>query len=88
MKTFKFSFIGRQSRAIGITYPIVDSYRCSNIDEAMCLLYEDYEHILRLSCVSGGVRQEIPSTINLTRVRPHTERDTKENGEYFTHRVK
>lgn len=45
MKTYKFSFHGRQAGAIGITYDIKETYKAQNLSEARSLLYEDYELI-------------------------------------------
>jgi len=68
--TFKFSFTGRQSGAIGITYRISDSYKASNIHEALSYLYEDYDHIQGLKCAN----HEIPKNIEWVKVRSHRER--------------
>jgi len=50
MKTFKFSFIGRISGAIGIFYKIRDTYKANSLGEALYMLYTDYEHIRQLYC--------------------------------------
>ncbi len=64
MKTFKFSFTGRQARAIGIFYAIKATYRANDIHHAVSLLYKDYEHIKGLKCEGC----EIPKTINFIAV--------------------
>lgn len=48
MKKYTFSFIGRQTGAIGIFYKITEVYNCENISEAKSCLYRDYEHISQL----------------------------------------
>lgn len=84
MKKFTFSFIGRQSGAIGIVYEIRDSYKAEDIHEALSFLYEDYEHIQGLKETSG---EEIPKKINLKEVRSYTTRyRTPKTGSYmYTH---
>lgn len=47
-KDFYLSFNGRQSGAIGTTYPIITKVRATNKDEAIKLLYNKYEHITNL----------------------------------------
>ncbi len=48
MKKYKFSFNGRQTGAIGITYQITDTYEAESINEAVSKLYADYEHFREL----------------------------------------
>ena len=45
---FRFNFTGRQARAIGITYPIWDTYEAKNLGQALHKLHTDYEHISKL----------------------------------------
>lgn len=64
MKIFKFSFTGRQARAIGIFYPITATYKANDIHHAISLVYKDYEHIKGLKCEG----HEIPEKINFIKV--------------------
>ena len=59
MKKFTFTFTGRQAGAIGIFYKIKDTYKAQNINEALKLLYANYEHITDLKCNNG--KTEIPN---------------------------
>lgn len=43
MKTYKFSFHGRQTGAIGITYDITQAYEANTLNEACTMLFKDYE---------------------------------------------
>ena len=43
MKKYKFSFHGRQTGAIGISYDITQEYECESIEEAVTKLCIDYE---------------------------------------------
>ncbi len=43
MKKYKFSFHGRQTGAIGISYQISQEYEAESIAEAVTMLYKDYE---------------------------------------------
>ena len=61
MQKFTFSFTGRKSGAIGIFYKIRVTYEANDINEAMSLLYADYEHISGLKC--NGGKTEIPITV-------------------------
>lgn len=45
MKKFKFSFIGQQTGAIGITYPITKTYKANSLKDAINMLFTDYEHV-------------------------------------------
>jgi hypothetical protein len=45
LKTYSFSFYGRQTGAIGIFYNIKDSYEAHSFEEACSMLYVDYDHI-------------------------------------------
>ena len=79
MKTFKFSFEGRQSGAIGIFYQITDSYKANDLQEALSLLYEDYEHIGRLKITCNGKSIETPEKINFVKVRSNRERPRQQD---------
>jgi hypothetical protein len=48
MKKYTFSFIGRQTGAIGITYKITQEYKCDSLEEACTKLFIDCEHFSRL----------------------------------------
>jgi hypothetical protein len=48
MKKYTFSFIGRQTGAIGIFYKITQEYTCNSIEEACTKLFIDYEHFRSL----------------------------------------
>jgi hypothetical protein len=61
MQKFTFSFTGRKSGAIGIVYKIKKAYQANDIEEAISLLYKDYEHISGLKC--NGGKTEIPITV-------------------------
>lgn len=74
MKTYKFSFVGRQSGAIGIFHKINDTYKANDIHEAMSLLYTDYEHIQGLSIKENNKDIEEPKKINWIKVRSHHDR--------------
>ena len=54
MKKFAFSFVGRQTGAIGITYQIKDTYRAHSLGAAMYMLYTDYDLIHRLEYRQGA----------------------------------
>lgn len=54
LKKYEFSFNGRQTGAIGIFYKISDSYMANSLDEAVAMLYTDYEHIRLFSCYCGN----------------------------------
>jgi len=43
MKTYLFSFHGRQSGAIGIYYDIKQDYKCESLEEAVSKLWYDYD---------------------------------------------
>jgi len=73
MKKFKFSFTGRQSGAIGITYKITDTYSAKDIHEALSMLYTDYDLIQGLNC--NDRKTEIPNKINWVKVRSYTQRE-------------
>ncbi len=83
MKKFTFSFNGRQSGAIGITYSIRETYKAEDIHEALSFLYEDYSLILGLKESTG---KEIPREINFKKVRSYTtrERDPKTGSYKYT----
>ena len=87
MKKYQFRFVGRQAGAIGITYPISDSYKAKDIHEAMSLLYEDYELLQKLSIKENGKDIEEPEKINFATVRSNRERKRKADGSYITHRL-
>lgn len=42
MKTYKFSFFGRQQGAIGINYQIAQDYKANSLEEACTMLWVDY----------------------------------------------
>jgi len=75
MKKYKLSFTGRQAGAIGIFYPIRETYKAKSIHEAISLLYEDYEHIQNLKVKEGSQQIEVPEKIEWVKVRSHTERE-------------
>jgi hypothetical protein len=82
MNSYKFSFVGRQSGAIGITYKIMEAYRANDINEALSLLYEDYELISQLRATEGSKDIEIPEDIKWIKVRRNSERKRKPSGQY------
>ncbi len=43
LKKYKFSFHGRQTGAIGITYDIAQEYMAESLAEAVSKLFVDYE---------------------------------------------
>lgn len=45
MNHYNFSFHGRQTGALGIRYDISETYIANNFNEAVAMLYTDYEHI-------------------------------------------
>ena len=58
MNTYKFSFSGRQSGALGIRYKINEEYQANSIGEALYMLWTDYEHIRGLKIKENG--KDIP----------------------------
>lgn len=50
MKKYTFSFTGRQTGAIGITYKISHTYQAKSQQEANSMLYTDYEIFRNLEC--------------------------------------
>lgn len=48
MKTYKFSFFGRQTGAIGICYQIQEEYKTDSINKAVTMLFIDYENFRNL----------------------------------------
>jgi hypothetical protein len=54
LQTFKFSFVGRKSGAIGKTYAIKQAIKAFNLNEAINELYTHFEHISTL-CVNGEI---------------------------------
>ena len=50
MNTYNFSFIGRITGAIGITYKINDKYKAHSLVEALYMLNTDYDSIRQLKC--------------------------------------
>ena len=54
MNTYKFSFSGRQSGALGIRYKINEEYQANSIGEALYMLWTDYEHIQHLKIKENG----------------------------------
>ncbi|MES2382431.1 MAG: hypothetical protein V4538_15395 [Bacteroidota bacterium] len=75
MKKYNFKFTGRQTGAIGIFYPIADTYQAKDINEAMSLLYEDYEHLSNLSIKENGKEIDQPDKIKWVEVRKYSERE-------------
>lgn len=75
MKKYKFSFIGRQSGAIGINYAINDTYNAKDIHEALSLLWTDYDMVRGLSITENGKPVGQPTEIKWVTVRPYTERE-------------
>jgi hypothetical protein len=51
MKKYTYSFTGRQTGAIGITYKITHTYEANSLEDANTILYTDYEifHGLRVN---------------------------------------
>jgi len=86
MKKYRFSFVGRQAGAIGIFYEIYDTYVCHNLSEAKSLLYEDYEHISRLTikCNTKTIDKEEFDQAEFIPVRSNRERQRdKDKGSYL-----
>jgi hypothetical protein len=54
MKKYTFSFVGRQSTAIGIQYAITDTYQANSLGEALYMLRTDYSYIKGLSTKEDG----------------------------------
>lgn len=79
MKKYTFKFTGRQAGAIGIFYKISDTYKCSNVHEALSYLYTDYEHIQGLNIYENSKPIDQPEFIKWVNVRPHTERKREAN---------
>lgn len=75
MKTFKFSFIGRQARAIGVFYKIEDSYKANNLSEALYKLYTDYEHISQIKVNGEALTLEEVNKTGFTKCE-HSKRKT------------
>lgn len=80
MKKYTFKFTGRQAGAIGIFYKISDTYKCTNVHEALSYLYTDYEHIQNLTIYENSKVIDHPEVIEWVNVRPHTERERAANG--------
>lgn len=83
MKKYNFKFTGRQSGAIGIFYPISETYAAANIHEAMSLLYEDYDHLHQLVIKEGSKQIEPPEKIKWVKVRSNRERPRDAKGSYL-----
>jgi hypothetical protein len=49
MKTYKITFTGRQTGAIGITYRITETYEAVSLEAFKQMLYTDYE------CMPGAI---------------------------------
>ena len=45
MSSYKITFIGRESEAIGITYKITETVEAVTEEAAVLKLYDKYEHI-------------------------------------------
>ena len=52
MKTYKCDFVGRKINAIGITYTISLEIEAENERDAEIKLYDNFDHISRLSLKS------------------------------------
>lgn len=80
MKTFRFSFIGRQARAIGITYQIADTYVAENLGQALYMLNTDYDSIRSLKAYQNGKlidSETVRETALIACVVPKRETDPK-----------
>lgn len=60
MKKYTFTFTGRQVGAIGIVYKITDTYISNSVDEAISMLFSDYEHFRGLK-MNGKYVEDIGS---------------------------
>lgn len=84
MTKYTFSFIGRQTGAIGITYPITETYDAKDIHEALSLLYEDYDQIRIVKSKRNSHDINVPEKINFVSVRSNTTRKRNEKtGSYI-----
>lgn len=45
MKTYRISFYGRKLGAIGVCYGMVKVVQAASPEDALKVLYEDYEHV-------------------------------------------
>lgn len=59
LKKYTFSFVGRQTGAIGITYKITDTYMAESVKDAVNMLFIDYEFLQGLKL--NGKDYEIKS---------------------------
>lgn len=88
MKKYTFSFNGRQSGAIGITYQIRDTYKANSIGEAMYLLYTDYDLISGLQAKEGSHSIETANVklipCDTSKCYPHRETDPKTGSYRYT----
>ena len=76
MKKYTFSFNGRQTGAIGITYQITESYEANDIHESLSLLWTDYEMIRHLKVKQNGKSIKQPDVIKWANVRSLSQRTT------------
>ena len=51
MKTFRIMFNGRETGAIGTTYPIYKILDAENKEKAILSLYDEYEHIINIKFI-------------------------------------
>ena len=84
MAKYNISFTGRQTGAIGIVYPIKDTYMCENLNELKSLIYEDYEHISNLVIKQGSnsIQKTEFDKAEFVKVRSNKERE-RNNGSYL-----
>lgn len=59
MKTYKFTFKGRQIGAIGIFYSLSYTTQSDTAENAVHKLYENFEHITELKCTENGKKIEL-----------------------------
>ena len=59
MKTYKFTFKGREIGAIGIFYSLSNTTQADTAENAVYKLYENFEHITDLKCTENGKKIEL-----------------------------
>ena len=59
MKTYKFTFKGREIGAIGIFYRLSYTTQSDTVENAVHKLYENFEHITDLKCTENGKKIEL-----------------------------
>ena len=59
MKTYKFTFKGREIGAIGIFYSLSYTTQADTAENAVHKLYENFEHITDLKCTENGKKIEL-----------------------------